>query len=179
VGATYLDKASGVEVGATLSSGGFSKDFMRSSTADWQAAAVDVYLANAANVTMPSEAFYAAGRAYPDVAAFGQNVQVFAGGKSEAVSGTSCSAPIFAGVIAAINAELLAAGQPPLGWLNPWLYANPSMFTDVVSGSNPYEKCDGFQATQGWDPVTGLGTPLFGPMLTAALAAYQQPPASA
>lgn len=45
----------------------------------------------------PSETFYADGRAYPDVAAFGQNVQVVAAGKAEGVSGTSCSAPIFAG----------------------------------------------------------------------------------
>lgn len=33
VGATFLDAKTGLEVGATLSSGGFSKDFMQ---ADWQ-----------------------------------------------------------------------------------------------------------------------------------------------
>ena len=33
VGATYLDKSTNTEVGATLSSGGFSKDFMQAS---WQ-----------------------------------------------------------------------------------------------------------------------------------------------
>ena len=174
MGATYLDAQTNVEVGATLSSGGFSKDYVRDNTAQWQSSAVDTYLANAANVTMPSEAFYAPGRAYPDVAAFGQNVKVYASGKSESVSGTSCSAPIFAGVVASINAELLAAGQPPLGWLNPWLYANPAMFTDVTSGSNPYQQCEGFQAAPGWDPVTGLGTPLYEPMLAAAKAAYKQ-----
>ena len=57
---------------------------------------MEAYLSNPA-VAMPTEAFYAAGRAYPDIAAFGQNVQVVAGGRSEGVSGTSCSAPIFAG----------------------------------------------------------------------------------
>lgn len=39
-------------------------------------------------------------------------------------------------------------------------YSNPAMFTDVTSGSNPYEKCEGFYAAEGWDPVTGLGTPM-------------------
>ncbi len=92
VGATYVDAASKVEVGATLSSGGFSKDFMQAS---WQADAVNAYLKS--NVQMPKEDFYAPGRAYPDFSAFGQNVQVVASGKSEGVSGTSCSAPIAAG----------------------------------------------------------------------------------
>jgi hypothetical protein len=30
------------------------------------------------------------------------------------------------------------------------------MFNDVTSGSNPYQKCEGFQASPGWDPVTGM-----------------------
>jgi tripeptidyl-peptidase I len=167
VGATYLDSSSGLEVGATLSSGGFSKDFMQAS---WQADAVNAYFKS--GVTMPTQDYYAPGRAYPDVAAFGQNVQVYASGKSEAVSGTSCSAPIFAGVVALINNELLSKGMPTLGFLNPWMYANPDMFTDVLSGSNPYEKCDGFEATEGWDPVTGLGTPIYPKMLASAVSSY-------
>ena len=47
------------------------------------------------------------------------------------------------------------------------------MFTDIVSGSNPYEKCDGFQAAPGWDPVTGLGTPIYPLMKKAAFAALK------
>ena len=35
-------------------------------------------------------------------------------------------------------------------------------------GNNAYEKCSGFNAAAGWDPVTGLGTPLYTEMLTAA-----------
>lgn len=71
VGATYLDSATGSEVGATLSSGGFSLDFMQAS---WQADAVNAYFES--GVTLPSEYYYKEGRAYPDVAAFGQNVMV-------------------------------------------------------------------------------------------------------
>jgi len=163
VGATQINAVTKVEEGATLSSGGFSKDFMQAS---WQADAVNAYLNS--GVQMPHEDFYAPGRAYPDIAAYGQNVQVTASGKVQSVAGTSCSAPIFAGVVAMLNDELLQLGKPPLGFLNPWLYANPSMFTDVTIGSNPYQKCAGFYAAPGWDPVTGLGTPIYSKMRTAA-----------
>jgi tripeptidyl-peptidase-1 len=105
VGATYIDAATKQEVGATLSSGGFSLDFYQ---ADWQADAVNAYFAS--NPILPTESYFKYGRAYPDIAGFGQNVQVVAAGKSTAVSGTSCSAPIVAGVIALLNDELLAAG---------------------------------------------------------------------
>jgi len=50
-----------------------------------------------------------------------------------------------------------------LGFLNPLLYQNPGVFTDIVSGTNPGCGTAGFDAglTPGWDPVTGLGTPDF------------------
>lgn len=170
VGATYLDSSSGKEVGATLSSGGFSKDYYRP---EWQDEAVAGYFASSAyKLHQPSEEFYADGRAYPDVAAFGQNVEVISAGSSTPVSGTSCSSPIFAGLVALLNSELLAAGEPPLGWINPWIYANPQMFTDITSGSNPYQRCDGFYAGEGWDPVTGMGTPIYSEMLKAAFLKY-------
>jgi hypothetical protein len=72
VGATYIDSKTKREVGATLSSGGFSKDF---NTAAWQQEAVSAYLNNP-DVNMPHEKFYAQGRAYPDLSAYGQGVQV-------------------------------------------------------------------------------------------------------
>jgi tripeptidyl-peptidase I len=172
VGATYVSPVSGAEIGATLSSGGFSKDYFRPS---WQDAAVGAYFASATYAAhKPSESFYADGRAYPDVAAFGFNVEVVSKGESIAVSGTSFSSPILAGVVALINSELLKAGHAPLGWLNPWIYAQGgSMFVDVTEGSNPYEKCDGFYASAGWDPVTGWGTPVYPLMLKAAFAAVE------
>ena len=34
-------------------------------------------------------------------------------------------------------------------------------------GSNPGCDTNGFNATKGWDPVTGLGTPNFAKLLTA------------
>ena len=49
------------------------------------------------------------------------------------------------------------------------------MFSDVVVGTNaiglgigPIKF--GFECTKGWDPATGLGTPLFDEMLESAMA---------
>ncbi|KAL0070308.1 hypothetical protein AAF712_002800 [Marasmius tenuissimus] len=95
------------------------------------------------------------GRAFPDVAAQGENIEIVVGGRAELVAGTSASSPIFASVIALINDRLVAAGRPVLGFLNPLsvlfilrssfygsylllsLYANPGAFFDIASGSNP------------------------------------------
>jgi tripeptidyl-peptidase-1 len=40
-------------------------------------------------------------------------------------------------VIGLLNDELLNAGKPVLGYLNPWLYANPGAFNEVTTGNNP------------------------------------------
>lgn len=78
--------------------------------------------------------YNASGRAYPDVAAQGVSVEIILGGSGTPVDGTSCSSPIFASVIGLLNDELLTAGKPVLGFLNPWLYANPGAFNDITSG---------------------------------------------
>lgn len=75
-----------------------------------------------------------------DVAAIGFNVPIISNGTADPtlVDGTSCSSPIFASVIALLNDELIAAGRPPLGFLNPWLYSNATTaFNDITTGSNP------------------------------------------
>ena len=93
---------------------------------------------------------------------------IFSGGDEFPVDGTSCSSPTFASVIALLNDRLIAAGKPPLGFLNPFLYSTgASAFNDVTSGSNPGCGTDGFPAVAGWDPVTGLGTPDFAKLLAA------------
>jgi tripeptidyl-peptidase-1 len=110
-----------------------------------------------------------AGRGYPDVAAVGQNgVIVFQGGAYNDGAGTSMSAPIFAAILTRINEERLAMNLTVLGFVNPSLYENPSMFNDITIGdmSNGGECYGrGFKAVPGWDPVTGLGTPNYPAML--------------
>ncbi|KAK7467531.1 hypothetical protein VKT23_004584 [Stygiomarasmius scandens] len=146
------------EVVADFSGGGFSNLFARP---DYQADAVSGYLDALGNQFQGL--FNATGRAYPDVAAQGVGFQVVIGGSVGSVGGTSASSPTFAGIIALLNDFRLSRGQSSLGFLNPLLYQNPDVFTDIVSGTNPGCGTAGFDAglTPGWDPVTGLGTPDF------------------
>lgn len=81
-------------------------------------------------------------------------------GSRVGVVGTSGSSPICAGILGLANDALLAADRPPLGFLNPWLYSGGyNAFTDVVEGNSAGCNTSGFPATEGWDPVTGFGTP--------------------
>jgi tripeptidyl-peptidase I len=64
-----------------------------------------------------------------------------------------------------INQELLAAGKSTIGFANPALYSSPSALKDVTVGNNPGCGTDGFEAVEGWDPVTGLGTPNYPALL--------------
>ncbi|KAF8216791.1 family S53 protease [Mycena galopus ATCC 62051] len=151
------------ETASDFSSGGFSNYF---GVADYQADAVAGYLKALGSTN--KGLFNTSGRGYPDVSAQGENVQIISAGKVESVEGTSCSSPIFASVIGLINDELVASGKSPLGFLNPWLYANAAALNDVTTGSNPGCGTNGFPAKAGWDPVTGLGTPNFAALKAAA-----------
>ena len=135
-----------------MSSGGFSNRF---AMPDWQKDAVGKYLKNK-DQTAPQSKFNVSGRAYPDVAAYAVDFEVVGGGDD--VDGTSCSCPTFAGIIGLLNDLRLNSGKPQLGFLNPWLYQNAAGLTDVISGAN--QGCgSGFAALNGWDGVTGLGSP--------------------
>ena len=122
----------------------------------------------------PSDAFNKSGRATPDVAALGEGFQVITGGQTQPVGGTSASAPTFGAVIPLLNEARLSSGKPPLGYLNPWLYGNPAILTDIVKGNNaigrgPFHLPYGFNCTKGYDPVSGLGTPDYEKMLQSAM----------
>ena len=106
-----------------------------------------------------------AGRGYPDVSANGVNILNIDNGCAVQQFGTSASAPIVASMIALVNNERLNAGKRCVGFVNPVLYANPQIFRDVVEGHNEGCGTDGFEAVEGWDPVTGLGTINFPKML--------------
>jgi len=80
-------------------------------------------------------------------------------------AGTSFAAPRWAGFIALVNQQAAAAGDPAVGFMNPWLYstgASPSYgseFHDVAAGENGYEPGYEFYAVPGYDLVTGWGSP--------------------
>ncbi|KAJ7081328.1 family S53 protease-like protein [Mycena belliarum] len=166
---TSVGAVSGIppsETAASFSSGGFSRVFTQPS---YQTTAVKTYLTALGSTN--SGKFTPTGRAFPDVSAQGVDYEIVSGGTLEGVSGTSCSSPMFASVIGLVNDRLIAAGKAPLGFLNPFLYANPGMFNDVTLGHNTGCNTNGFPARAGWDPVTGLGTPNFAAILAAAMSA--------
>ncbi|KAJ6554700.1 peptidase S8/S53 domain-containing protein [Mycena capillaripes] len=128
--------------------------------------------------TLPSDfsgIFNSSGRGFPDVAFQGDAFVIVFNNKTDGFGGTSCSSPGFASVIALINDRLIAPDRPALGFLNPWLYKDTEALTDVSIGHNAGDACEntpfsGFDASVGWDPLTGLGTPIFDKLLAAALA---------
>ena len=166
------------ETAYDASGGGFSNYFGRPS---YQDGIVDKYLEGLGNGN--AGLYNASGRGYPDVAVQGQNFSFYDKGTSYTVQGTSIGPPIFGGMIAQINAARLATNQSALGFLNPWLYeasaSDVSPFNDIVMGGSvgcynrsrysglpaPAVPYAGWNATVGWDPVTGLGSPNFGKLL--------------
>lgn len=144
--------------------GGFSNTFPIPA---YQAAAVAAYKASPdANLPNPKKLMWNnTGRGYPDIAALGGTKTPYCiatGGRFSGVAGTSAACPVAAGVFAKLNGVRLAAGGKPLGFLNPFIYKNPSAFHDVTQGMNnaPPNKL-GFTAIKGWDASSGMGTPNF------------------
>jgi kumamolisin len=71
-------------------------------------------------------------------------------GQNTVIGGTSAVAPLWAGLIARIN----AAKARRAGFINPHLYVNAPALHDITQGNN-----GSFAATTGWDACTGLGSP--------------------
>jgi len=92
-------------------------------------------------------------RGVPDVAGdadenTGYDVRV--DGSNTVIGGTSAVAPLWAALIARINASY---GQAA-GYVNPILYKNPAAFNDITKGNN-----GDFAAATAWDACTGMGSP--------------------
>jgi len=147
------------------SSGGFSNVFAMPS---YQKTAVHNYLTKypppyAADIYNSS----GNSRAFPDLSANGVNYLVAMQDEYWLVYGTSCSSPVMAAILSAVNDARLAVGKGPIGFINPTIYSSTFMkaFNDITSGSNPGCGTEGFYAQPGWDPVTGVGTPNFPKLL--------------
>jgi subtilase family serine protease len=103
-----------------------------------------------------------AGRAVPDVAAdadFYTGAYVYVNGGPQMGDGTSLATPLWAGMAAAVNRYLGAAGRSLMGFSAPRLYqlaTTPTSYSrdfhDVTSGNN------GYPAGAGWDEATGWGS---------------------
>lgn len=139
----------GPETAATFSGGGFSNYFARPS---WQSTQVSSYLSTHGSAY--TGLFNASGRGYPDISAQGVDFEIILVETGITASGTSCSTPTVASIIALLNDQLIAAGKPVLGFLNPWLYSNAaSALTDITEGNSPGCNTAGWSAAAGWDPV--------------------------
>lgn len=99
------------------------------------------------------------GRGLPDVSGTAQDNFVYYDGKAQEADGTSFATPLWAGIVADVDAQL----GHSLGFFTDRLYhlvANQSTdpahdgLVDVTSGSNCIAS-----AAAGWDPATGWGSP--------------------
>lgn len=105
-------------------------------------------------------------RNIPDVALTADNVDVFVDGSDNSYGGTSCAAPLWAALTALVNQQAAANGFPPVGFLNPSLYAvgmEPTYnfcFHDITTENNEWSGSpDNYVAIPGYDLCTGWGTP--------------------
>jgi subtilase family serine protease len=106
-------------------------------------------------------------RNVPDVALTADNVYLtYDNGGSGNVGGTSCAAPLWAGLTALINQQAVASSKPTVGFLNPSIYTigrrgnYTSDFHDTTTGNNfSSSSPTRFAATTGYDLCTGWGTP--------------------
>eukprot|EP00027_Filamoeba_sp_ATCC50430_P004568 CAMPEP_0168555022 /NCGR_PEP_ID=MMETSP0413-20121227/8102_1 /TAXON_ID=136452 /ORGANISM="Filamoeba nolandi, Strain NC-AS-23-1" /LENGTH=702 /DNA_ID=CAMNT_0008585823 /DNA_START=63 /DNA_END=2171 /DNA_ORIENTATION=+ len=164
--------------------GGFS---VYQTAEDYQTQAVIDWYNTAGSTLPPSYSFNTKYRAYPDVAFNGHNYLIYYSDQTSdscpcsktVVDGTSCASPAFAGLVTLLNDNLLNSGKTPLGFLNYLLYQmsadSPSTFTDITSGNNfcnrAYCCTYGYTAVKGWDPASGLGSPVYSNFLNYVLSA--------
>eukprot|EP00729_Bicosta_minor_P007337 gene7337-11405_t len=149
------------------SGGGFSDVFP---IPPYQAAAVAAYKAKAGSNLPPASRWNNTGRGFPDVSALGGQKNQYCitlgdrkAGVATTAYGTSAATPVVAGVVAKLNEIRLAAGKPPMGFLNPFIYAHPEGWNDVTVGASGFNTSpeNGFVAIAGWDAATGYGSPNF------------------
>lgn len=179
------------EIAWNATGGGFSKYFK---TAWYQKSAINTYLSK--HISPATKNYYSSnnfvdfqGRAIPDIAAHSlyPDYATFINGSIAPNGGTSAATPVVASIIALLNDARLRAGLPAMGFLNPWLYgAAADTLNDITKGSavgcngidiqngNPLPGAAiipfaSWNATEGWDPTTGIGTPDFGKMKSRAL----------
>ena len=109
-------------------------------------------------------------RNYPDVAMPADNIfTVYENGTIiGGTGGTSAASPLWAGFMALVNQQAASLGKPPVGFVNPAIYAigtgshavYTNCFHDVTTG-NTYNSHDPtrYAAGPGYDLCTGWGSP--------------------
>ena len=80
--------------------------------------------------------------------------RIFLSGNPTVMDGTSAVAPLWAALIARVN----ALRQAPVGLINPELYGDANLFRAITQGDNRVSG-KGYDAGPGWNACTGLGVP--------------------
>ncbi len=102
-------------------------------------------------------------RQVPDVAADADPAtgwSIYVEGSSGQAGGTSAATPFWASSMLLVEQYAAAHGVGRLGFVDPLLYAlaaarqSVAAFHQITQGGNRY-----YQATPGWNPATGLGSP--------------------
>lgn len=118
------------------------------------------------------------GRVIPDVcglAAFtkGADWNIYENDTKLSNGGTSAVAPLWAALIAIANEKRskLKKAKGSLGYLNDSLYTiakSKGHFNDIVEGDNrPQPNYPGYDASEGFDACSGLGSPIAGKLIDA------------
>ena len=119
------------------------------------------------NVSMAANQGSTTKRNIPDVALTADNVYAIAdNGSSGSFGGTSCAAPLWAGLTALANQQAAALGAASVGLINAPVYAigagsgYAQAFNDITKGDNTWSGSPSqFYAVGGYDLCTGWGTP--------------------
>jgi kumamolisin len=160
VGGTTLqlneDNTIGDEIAWRLSGGGKGSPLLRPV---WQ---IITQLANAKYRWAPDVAFVADPQT---------GVAIYDRGQWQVAGGTSLGAPAWAAIWALVRQDAQQSGKavgaaPPIVYRIANSPAYSQAFHDVTEGDNGY-----YQASVGWDPLTGWGTPDVAQFAAAALAA--------
>jgi subtilase family serine protease len=170
------------------SGGGFSQYFaapsyQNRSVSEWSSLPSSLTLTNSSSMGNLSAFFNRSNRAIPDISMWGKQMPVVLDAWYNTVSGGVVSVSYLAGIVAQLNDFLITQNGIPrtLGFLNPLLYSDsvraaralidvpldrnsghnqcPNDFNSTSQCRLPNHSCQGFNVVDGWDPVTGLGTP--------------------
>ncbi len=113
-----------------------------------------------ANIPLSANSFPRKGRGVPDIAGYANGYCIVVDGtRLGPFAGTSGVVPLYAGLIARINATL----GHNVGYLNPTLYylgvTSAGMFSNICDGaSNASGGAPGYTSIPGWNACTGWGS---------------------
>jgi len=167
--------------GVITSGGGFSP---YDSLPAWQTIQVNKYFSLVNGTSKePAPGYATNARGYPDISLLGTSYVLFIGGKSCALWHLCINSSDWRHDVNVAIQKATGRNNATVGFINPLLYKHAANYTtDIVSGRNfcaaeaSTTVCctEGFYATNGWDPMTGLGVPNFRKLLPIVINAAKK-----